>query len=193
MALVNFVGTTTAAQMVLFAKDHLHATNTELGLLFGVEGLAMVLFSLFAGQFRKRWSFSTVALGCLFLSGLFMLIFALMPTYWLALPFLALSSGVASLFNINTGSLRQVIVPNHLLGRVMSIAGVLAWSAIPLGALAGGEAIQWTGNVVLVYAVVGIMTMIIPATFSLTALGHAERYLPAPGEEEKVAAGPASA
>jgi hypothetical protein len=36
-------------------------------------------------------------------------------------------------FNSNTASLRQQIVPNHLLGRVMSIAGVLAWSAIPSG------------------------------------------------------------
>jgi hypothetical protein len=30
------------------------------------------------------------------------------------------------------------IVPNHLLDRVMSIVGVLAWSAIPLGAMVGG-------------------------------------------------------
>ena len=34
---------------------------------------------------------------------------------------------------MRTGSLRQAIVPNHLLGRVMTIAGVLAWSAIPVG------------------------------------------------------------
>jgi hypothetical protein len=38
-----------------------------------------------------------------------------------------------------SGSLRQQIVPNHhLLGRVISIAGVLAWSAIPVEALVGG-------------------------------------------------------
>jgi predicted Co/Zn/Cd cation transporter (cation efflux family) len=70
-------------------------------------------------------------------------------------------------------------VPNHLLGRVISIAGVLAWSAIPLGALLGGLAITWTGNVALVYAVIGVLTVIIPLLFALTPLGHAERYMPA--------------
>ena len=82
------------------------------------------------------------------------------------------------MFNINTGILRQAIVPNHLLGRVISIAGVLAWSAIPLGTLLGGLAITWTGDVALVYAVIGVLTGIIPLLFALTPLGHAERYIP---------------
>ena len=69
-------------------------------------------------------------------------------------------------------------MPNHLLGRVLSIAGVLAWSAIPLGTLLGGLAITWTGNVALVYAVSGVLTAIIPLLFALTPLGHAERYMP---------------
>jgi hypothetical protein len=90
-----------------------------------------------------------------------------------------LCSGLGILFNINTGSLRQSIVPNHLLGRVVSIAGVLAWSAIPLGTLLGGLAITWTGDVALVYAVIGALTIIIPLLFALTPLGRAEQYLPA--------------
>jgi hypothetical protein len=45
MALVNFVSTTTGAQLVLYAKDRLHATNVELGVLFAVEGAGVVLFS----------------------------------------------------------------------------------------------------------------------------------------------------
>ncbi len=81
--------------------------------------------------------------------------------------------------NINTMSLRQQIVPNHLLGRVMSIAGVLAWSAIPLGALVGGWAIDRTGSVALVFGVIGATVAVIAAAFALGPLGHAERYLPA--------------
>ena len=103
---------------------------------------------------------------------------ALTRWYWAALPIWTLSSGLGILFNINTSSLRQAIVPNHLLGRVMSIAGVLAWSAIPLGTLLGGLAITWTGDVALVYAVSGLLTAIIPLLFALTPLGHAERYMP---------------
>ena len=39
------------------------------------------------------------------------------------------------LFNISTGSLRQAVVPNHMLGRILTIAGVLAWSANPVARL----------------------------------------------------------
>jgi MFS family permease len=183
MALVNFVSTTTGAQLVLYAKERLHATNPEVGLLFAAEGVGAVIFSLAAGRLRKRWSFSAVALTCLALNGLFTVVFALVPWYWLAVPVLTLGTGVASLFNINTSSLRQAIVPNHLLGRVVSIASVLAWSAIPLGALLGGVAIQWTHNVVLIYAAIGALTFLNPVCFSFTALGHADRYLSPPEED----------
>jgi hypothetical protein len=93
--------------------------------------------------------------------------------------------GLGILFNINTSSLRQAIVPNHLLGRIISIAGVLAWSAIPLGSITGGFAIQITHNVEAVYAVIGALTFLIPLGFSFTALGHADRFLPGkePGDE----------
>jgi hypothetical protein len=61
----------------------------------------------------------------------------------------------------------------------MSIAGVLAWSAIPVGALAGGWAVERTGSVALVYAVSGALVALLALAFSFGPLGHADRYLPA--------------
>jgi hypothetical protein len=55
-----------------------------------------------------------------------------------------------------TASLRQAVVPNHLLGRVVSAAMVLAWSAIPVGAFVGGLAIKWTHDVRLAFVVCGL-------------------------------------
>jgi MFS family permease len=187
MALVNFVGATIYAQLVLFAKERLQASDSQVGFLFSAGSLGVVMLSLAAGPLRKRWSFSTLALGALALEGLLIVGMALTRSYWVALPIWMLSSGLGILFNINTGSLRQTIVPNHLLGRVISIAGVLAWSAIPLGTLLGGLAITWTGDVALVYAVSGILIAIIPLLFALTPLGHAERYMPE--SEEQAAEG----
>ncbi|MEA2475991.1 MAG: hypothetical protein QOC87_190 [Actinomycetota bacterium] len=178
MALVNFFAATTYTELVLFAKDRLAATDTEVGLLFAAGSAGIVITGLIAGRLRKRWTFSRVALGALLLCGVFLLLFSLTRQMWLAVPLWAASSGLGILFNINTGSLRQAIVPNRLLGRVMSIASVLAWSAIPLGALLGGYVIQKTGRVALVYAGIGIVTAIIPMLFAFTALGHAEDYLP---------------
>jgi heme A synthase len=68
----------------------------------------------------------------------------------------------------------------------MSIASVLAWSAIPAGALLGGWVIKLTGNVAAVYGAIGILTICIAAFFRFfTALGDAQRYV----EERKAEEG----
>ena len=140
MALVNFFASTTQYQLVLFAHERLRRRrHRRSALLFAAESAGVVVLSLLAGRLRRRWSFATVALGALMVSGALNVLFAYMTNYWLALPVWALFAGMGVLFNINTGSLRQAIVPNHLLGRVISVAGVLAWSAIPLGTLLGGS------------------------------------------------------
>ena len=178
MALVNFFGSTIGAQLVLYGQQQLHADTAQLGFLYSVQSVGVVVLALTAGPLRKRFSFSRVALSALMLEGVFRVAMSLVTWYPLALFCLGLSSGLGILFNINTGSLRQAIVPNHMLGRVLSIASVLAWSVIPLGTFLGGVAIQATGSVALVFGVIGIMTVLIPFAFSFTALGHADRYLP---------------
>jgi MFS family permease len=178
MMLFNLVHATVMAQAVLYAKERLRTTNFELGILFASAGVGAVLFSLAAGRLRRRLSFSAVVLGCLMATGISLVIFATVPWFWLAVPFWLLHEGFASLLNINTFSLRQAIVPNNMLGRVISVAGVLAFSATPIGSLVGGLAIQRTQNVALVFGTIGLLLFFIPLAFTQTALGHADRYLP---------------
>ncbi|HEX6061438.1 MAG TPA: MFS transporter [Candidatus Limnocylindria bacterium] len=181
MALVNLVSVTAFAQLVLLAKERYAATDSEIGLLFAAGGVGVVLFSLAAGPLRRRWSFGNVALGALMVSGLLTIGLAYAPTFLVAVACWGLSSGLGTMFNINTGSLRQAIVPNHLLGRIITIAMVLAWSANPIGAIGGGLAVERTRDVQLVYAVIGVLTFLIPLYFRLfSPLGHAERYLAMP-------------
>jgi len=82
--------------------------------------------------------------------------------------------------------LRQAVVPNHMLSRILSIAGVLAWSAIPAGAVVGGWVIEATHNVALVYGVIGAIVIGIAAFFRFfTALGDAQRYVDERKAEEE--------
>lgn len=178
MMLFNFVDSTFQAQQVLYAKERLHTNNFELGLLFAVSGAGAVLFSLAAGFLRRRFAFSTVVIGCLALTGLLTVAYASVPWFGVALVVLLLRDGVSSLLNINTFSLRQAIVPNQMLGRVLSVAGLLAFSATPVGSLVGGYLIQQTHDVSLVFQGIGVLLFVIPIGFSLTALGRADQYLP---------------
>ena len=179
MALINLVGATVYTQLVVFAKRQLEASDSQVALLYAAGSAGVVLLSLAAGPLRRRLSFSVAALGALALDGLLTVVLAATSWYWAALVLWGAISGLGIFFNINTGSLRQQIVPNHLLGRVISIAGVLAWSAIPVGALAGGWAVERSGSVALVYGVIGALVALLAIAFSFGPLGHADRYLPA--------------
>lgn len=178
MAMVNFAGTTIYAQRVLYAKEQLRANDSEIAIMAAAGSAGVILLSLVAGRLRKRLPFSKVALGALMASGIATIGMALTSSYWVAVLIYALFSGLGVMFNINTNSLRQAIAPNHMLGRVLTIAGVLAWSANPLGAYIGGLAIERTQNVALVFGVIGAITIIIPVCFLFTPLGRAEQYLP---------------
>ena len=182
MAMINLVSTPIVAELVLFAKQELHAADGEIGLLFAAGGVGVFVLSLAAGPLRKRWSFGNVALGALMLSGILTVALAYTTSLWLGIFFVGASAGLGTLFNINTGSLRQAIVPNHMLGRVISIAMVLAWSANPIGAIVGGLVIERTGDVRLVYAAIGLTIFLIALVFRIASpLGRAERYLHAGG------------
>jgi MFS family permease len=178
MALINFVGATTYAQLVLFATERLDASKFQVGILFAAGSAGVVVTGLLAGRLRRHFSFTALAMTSLMLMGGCTIVFAGMRWFWAAVPLWAAAGGLGILFNINTGSLRQAIVPNHLLSRVLSIAAVLAWSAIPAGALLGGWVVHATGNVAAVYGAIGIFTICIAAFFRFfTALGDAQRYV----------------
>jgi MFS family permease len=195
MALINFVTATTWAQLVLFAHERLDASNREIGVLFAAGSAGVVVTGLLAGRLRKRFSFTALAMTSLMLMGALLVVFAGLRWYWIAVLVWAAQSGLGILFNINTGSLRQAIVPNQLLSRVLTIAGVLAWSAIPLGGIVGGWVISATGNVALVYGLIGVITICIAAFFRFfTALGDAQRYVDErQAEEERLSTEPVTA
>jgi MFS family permease len=189
MALINFLATTSNAQLVLFAKTHYHASDAQVAWLFAAGGVGAVIFSLLAGKLRQRWTFSRVALGAIFLYGLGIALLPVARWLGMALVLWASVSGLGVLFNINFSSLWQGIVPNRLLGRVLSVATVLAWAANPLGSFLGGVAIEQTQNVALIYGISGALICVVAFGFMFSAIARAERYLPSDPVSESVSPG----
>jgi MFS family permease len=193
MALINLVSSTANSQLVLFARRALHATNSEIGFLYAAGAFGVVAVSLMAGPIRRRVSFAVAALGALVVAGLTMTAMALAGSYAAALVLWAASSGFGLMLNINTTALRQAIVPPQLYGRVVSVAQVLAWSAIPVGSVAGAAAINLSGNVAGVYAVIGGLIVVIALAFAFGPIAHGDRYLAEAAEAAGRRAGSAGA
>jgi MFS family permease len=176
MAMVNFLAITAHAQLVLFATQQLRASSAEIAWLYAAESLGMGVLALAVAPLRRRLSFSAVALGALALYGVLIAAFAVSASYPAALILWALAGGAAIVFNVAASSLRQQIVPDHMLGRVMTIASVLAWSTVPAGALAGGMFVERTGDVALAYLAIGLVMFAIPVGFAFSSAWK----LPAP-------------
>ncbi|MGH2410678.1 MAG: MFS transporter, partial [Chloroflexota bacterium] len=81
MAMVNFVGATTGAELVFFARQHLDAGNAQIGVLFAAQSAGVIVLSLAAGPLRQRFTFSRVALSALMIDGLLTLGFAVAHWY----------------------------------------------------------------------------------------------------------------
>jgi MFS family permease len=178
LVFLNAVGPTVHVQIVLFAKQRLHASDTYIGLLSAAAGVGVLLASLVAGRLR-RWSAGRIAIGVLLLRALLLIAFAQMRQYWAALPVWALLGGLSVIVDINIMSLRQMIAPQHMLGRITAVSRTIGFAAIPLNALIGGALIDRLGDVASIYAAIGVLTLLIALGFSFSVLVRAEHYLPA--------------
>jgi MFS family permease len=86
----------------------------------------------------------------------------------------AVTSSLGGAFNIVFGSIRQRIVPNHLLGRVMASFRVISWGSLPLGALLGGVVGQAFGLPAVFIGAAVIHTGLLASRFVLTVAFMAE-------------------
>lgn len=173
---VNLAGATVTAQLVFFAKEVLAATDAQIGVLFGAGSIGIAVAVLLAHRLRKHVSFSAATLGAIMTYGVAIMVFAGTRPFWLALVVWTIGAGMPYLYAVQTVSLRQAIVPDHMLGRIITVAQVLAWSANPLGLVVGGWAITATGRVDLVYGVIGVVIFLTGCVFWATALGRADRH-----------------
>jgi MFS family permease len=98
-----------------------------------------------------------------------------MDLIWIVVPIplvigivLAISGTVGGAFNVVFGSIRQRIVPNHLLGRVMASFRVISWGSLPLGALIGGIVGQTLGLTAVFIGAAIIHLCLLPSRLILT-------------------------
>lgn len=181
----NILAATVVAQFVFYAKEQLGATDSQVGFMYAAGGAGIFAASFLAEPLRKRFSFGKLAIGETMVYGMAVVCMAFAETFWLGALLTAVFFGLAIVFNVSLDTLQQTIVPNHMLGRVRSIDNTIAWSAIPLGALLGGFAIESTGNLPLVYAIIGISIVACGAAFSFSPLAHSEKYLKKDGTADE--------
>lgn len=135
---INGLWTMAFAVLTLFAQEVLGTGPTEFALLMTgaavggiIGGWAGSWISSRLGEGPSLWATIIVGGASLVVSGLA----NAWPVVW---AMLAAGSLTGTVWNVITVSLRQTIIPDHLLGRVNSVYRLFGWGAMPIGALAGG-------------------------------------------------------
>jgi len=84
IALLNFIEITSEAQLVLLAKDRLHASDVQVALFLTAGSVGVVVFSLPAGPLRRWVPWRLATLGALMMEGALTGCVALVPWYGVA-------------------------------------------------------------------------------------------------------------
>jgi hypothetical protein len=171
-ALVNFTIATQWTQLVLFARERFDASGARISVLWAAGSAGAILFALVASRLRRQVGFAGAVLGSLAVGGVAIIAFAWTPWFWSAVALWGLRIGLGQFGSINSVSLRQSVTPRDMLSRVGAIGMVLAWSAIPAGALLGGWAIEAFGSVRAVYTATGVACVLLAGAFSLGAIAQ---------------------
>ena len=138
LGLLNMVSTMGMTILVLFAQEVLETSPTEFALLSIGSAVGGVIGGWTASTISDRLGPGPSLWLTLGGGGLVSLVIAFASSWVLVTVMFALFMLLAILWNVITVSLRQTIIPDHLLGRVNSVYRFFAWGMMPIGALAGG-------------------------------------------------------
>jgi len=138
LGVLNFANQMGQAVLVLLATQTLHVGSVVYGLLLATTAVGSVVGGLVSPPLTRRLGMlpSLIAAGAA--EAAIFVGLGLAPDPAVAAVMLAGQGFVVTMWNVVTVSLRQQVVPAHLLGRVNSVYRMLGWGLMPLGALAGG-------------------------------------------------------
>lgn len=123
---------------VLFALDVLGIDEAAFGLLLAAMGVGAVLGALLSPALTRLLG-RTAAMGVSgTLCGATLVGIGLWPTLWVTLVLWPLGALAVSAFNVQVMSVRQVLIPDALFGRVQGAYRTVLWGSIPLGSVSGG-------------------------------------------------------
>jgi MFS family permease len=164
---------------ILYQVRNLHLSPAIIGLALTIGSAGGVIAAFAAGKISHVLGIgrtlvlgvSCAAAGALVLGSASFARSFVVPLVVVGMLFFGASIPV---YNVTQVSLRQVVTPQSLQGRMNASMRFLVWGTIPLGMLTGGVLGRWVGlrNTILL-AGVGVVVFALP-WLALTAVGRAQ-------------------
>ncbi|MEO3887621.1 MFS transporter [Nonomuraea sp. B5E05] len=160
------------AGLVYYLSSYHGFTPGEIGVVYAFQGVGAVLGAVLGSRLLRRYPPGPVICWAIAAGGLSMLamIVARGPVpiglAWLG-QFAAAGTSIVAVVTV-----RQLLIPDHLLGRVLGTARMIAFLSIPLASLATGVFESETRNAYALMAAAGVGWLAIAAVVAHTPLGR---------------------
>ena len=154
--------------IVVFTEDVWHVESWGLGVLQASAGLGGVVGAFVIAFWGETDRKLRLMIGGVLGFAASLLLFSASPWFLLAIPFVFVADVFASMFQTSNSTVTQLLVPDHVRGRVMSL-GMMTFGLTPLGAVpiaaaaqAWGAPIAVGGASIVAAALIGIAYLISP-------------------------------
>ena len=161
-----------ATLLIIVIAQRLHASAFVIGLILGADGVGTLFGALLGGLLQRRWPFSLLLLGTMWLMGLFCLLYLWTPNVvWLALVGVLLAV-VMTLYGVIQFSYRLARIPDELQGRVNSVYRLVVFGGDPIGLALTGFLLQiWNVKATVIIYASSLLLLAVGATLSRKVRG----------------------
>jgi MFS family permease len=138
IGLASFLSTPYTVLMPIFAGDILHGGPSGMGMLMGAAGFGAVVGVMFLARHHTTEKIAGTIVFALIRFGIGLILFGFSRNFWLSMLLLPLVGSGFMLPMSAANTLLQILTPDHLRGRVMSIFFIVFMGTPPLGSLLAG-------------------------------------------------------
>ncbi|MFJ6620668.1 MFS transporter [Kitasatospora sp. NPDC091335] len=121
------------------------ASSASIGLMFGLGAVGGVLGSLVAPGLERRLSMRAVVVGANWVWALLVPLLLVVHGPYLLGAVYGLMCFVGPVWNVVTSAYQLAVTPDAIQGRVLGAVGLVAYGAVPLGSLIGGQLLSRIG------------------------------------------------
>ncbi|MEV4616040.1 MFS transporter [Kitasatospora sp. NPDC049258] len=164
-----------------------HGSSAAIGVMFGVAAVGGVLGSLVAPAVERRLSMRTVVIGANWAWALLVPVLLVVRDPYLIGLVYALMCFVGPVWNVVISAYQLAVTPDAIQGRVLGAVGLVAFGAVPLGSLIGGQLLARLGADSTVWLLAAWMVLLA----ATAALSPSVRSAPALTDAAATATGPA--
>ena len=136
--ILGFLFSASHATIALFMVKELGLDPRYFGVVLAVQGVGGVAGGLLANRLSTRFTRGKTLAGAIMLTTVLILVTGFMPNIYYFTLTATLAGFASTIWNILLMSTYQVLIPNHLYGRIHGARRTIVWGLMPIGAFLGG-------------------------------------------------------